>query len=78
MRAAGKFPIVGLVKEPAGVAARLSPSGRGRTSSNVGKVGTGFNRKSSMEIREGGSSSKSRLAKAPRLKGATLVLRADR
>ena len=30
----------------------LSPSERGRTSSNVGKVGTGFNRKSSMEIRK--------------------------
>jgi bifunctional non-homologous end joining protein LigD len=47
----------------------------------VGKVGTGFNRKSSMEIRkklDAILSSKSRLAKAPRLKGATWVLRADR
>jgi ATP-dependent DNA ligase len=46
----------------------------------VGKVGTGFNRKS-MEIRkklDAILSSKSRLAKAPRLKGATWVLRADR
>jgi hypothetical protein len=47
----------------------------------VGKVGTGFNRKSSVEIRkklDATLSSKSRLAKAPRLKGATWVLRADR
>jgi ATP-dependent DNA ligase len=56
----------------------LSPSGGGRT---VGKVGTGFNRKSSMEIRkklDAILSSKSRLAKAPHLKGATWALRADR
>jgi ATP-dependent DNA ligase len=47
----------------------------------VGKVGTGFNRKSSMEIRkklDAIVSSKSRLVKAPRLKGASWVLRADR
>src|SRR6516162_7780260 len=45
------------------------------------QVGTGFNRKSSMEIRkklDAIVSSKSRLGKDPRLKGASWVLRADR
>jgi len=76
-----KFPIVGFVKDPAGVAALPLAKRERKTSSNVGKVGTGFNRKSSMEIRkklDAILSSKSRLAKAPRLKGATWVLRADR
>ena len=75
-----KFPIVGLVK---GACRRRGAASRQRERKDfvyVGKVGTGFNRKS-MEIRkklDAILSSKSHLAKAPRLKGATLVLRADR
>ena len=77
----GKFPIVGFVKDPAGVAALHLAKREAKDFVYVGKVGTGFNRKSSMEIRkklDAIVSSKSRLAKAPRLKGATWVLRADR
>ena len=76
-----KFPIVGLVK---GACRRRGAPLAKRERKDfvyVSKVGTGFNRKSSMEIRKKLDAilcSKSRLAKAPRLKGATLVLRADR
>ena len=76
-----KFPIVGLVK---GACRRRGAPLAKRERKDfvyVGKVGTGFNRKSSMEIRkklDAILSSKSRLANAPRLKGATWVLRADR
>ena len=76
-----KFPIVGFVKDPADVAALPLAKRERKDFVYVSKVGTGFNRKSSMEIRkklDAILSSKSRLAKAPRLKGATLVLRADR
>jgi bifunctional non-homologous end joining protein LigD len=76
-----KFPIVGFVGPMPGSRRCMSPSGRGRTSSMSAKVATGFNRKSSMEIRkklDAIVSSKSRLVKAPRLKGASWVLRADR
>jgi bifunctional non-homologous end joining protein LigD len=76
-----KFPVVGFVKDPAGVAALPLAKRERKDFVYVGKVGTGFNRKSSMEIRkklDAILSSKSRLAKAPRLKGATWVLRADR
>lgn len=76
-----KFPIVGFVKDPADVAALPLAKRERKDFVYVGKVGTGFNRKSSMEIRkklEAIQSTKSRLAKAPRLKGATRALRADR
>jgi bifunctional non-homologous end joining protein LigD len=72
--------VVGFVKDPAGVAAHLAKR-EGKDFVYVGKVGTGFNRKSSMEIRkklDAIVNSKSRLVKAPRLKGASGVLRADR
>jgi len=64
-----------------GSMAASGPKREGKDFVYVGKVGTGFNRESSMEIRkklDAILSSKSRLAKAPRLKGATWVLRADR
>jgi bifunctional non-homologous end joining protein LigD len=76
-----KFPIVGFVKDPAGVAAPHLVKREGKDFAYDGKVGTGCNRKSSMEIRkklDAIVSSKSRLVKAPRLKGASWVLRADR
>ena len=47
-----KFPIVGFVKDPAGVAALHLVKREGKDFVYVGKVGTGFNRKSSMEIRK--------------------------
>ena len=69
------------LKDPAGIATLPLAKWERKDFVYVGKVGTGFNRKSSMEIRkklDAIVSSKSRLAKAPRLKGATWVLRADR
>lgn len=69
------------LSDPAGVAALHVAEREGKDFVYVGKVGTGFNRKSSMEIRkklDAIVSSKSRLVKAPRLKGASWVLRADR
>ena len=68
-----KFPIVGFVKDPAGVAARPLAKRESKDFVCGGKVGTGLNRKSSIEIHkrlDAIVSSKSRLAKAPRLKGA--------
>jgi bifunctional non-homologous end joining protein LigD len=47
-----KFPIVGFVKDPAGVAALPLAKRERKDFVYVGKVGTGFNRKSSMEIRK--------------------------
>ena len=69
------------LSDPAGVAALHVAEREGKDFVYVGKVGTGFNRKSSMEIRkklDAIVSSKSRLVKAPRLKGASRLLRADR
>ena len=76
-----KFPIVGFVKDPAGLAALHLAKREWKDFVYVAKVGTGFNRKSSMEIRkklDAIVSSKSRLVKDPRLKGASWVLPADR
>jgi bifunctional non-homologous end joining protein LigD len=64
------------VKDPAGIAALHLAEREGKDLVYVGKVGTGFNRKSSVEIRkklDAIVNSKSRLAKAPRTKGATWV-----
>jgi len=75
-----KFPIVGFVG-PCRRRGAASRRAAGKDFVYVGKVGNGFNRKSSMEIRkklDAIVSSKSRLVKAPRLKGASWVLRADR
>jgi bifunctional non-homologous end joining protein LigD len=69
------------VKDPAGVAALHLAKREGKDFVHVGKVGTGFNRKSSMELHmklDAIVSFKSRLVKAPRLTGASWVLRADR
>ena len=70
-----KFPIVGFVKDPAGVAALPLAKRERKDFVYVGKVGTGFNRKSSMEIRkklDAIVSSKSRLVKAPAPQGRDL------
>jgi bifunctional non-homologous end joining protein LigD len=48
----GKFPIVGFVKEPAGIAALYLGKQEGKEISYIGKVGTGFTRKTSSEIRK--------------------------
>ena len=74
-----KFPIVGFVKDPRRRGAAFRQAGG--EGLRLCQVGTGFNRKSSMEIRkklDAIVSSKSRLGKDPRLKGASWVLRADR
>lgn len=66
-----KFPIVGFVEDPAGIAALHLAKREGKNLVYVGKVGTGFNRKSSMDIRrklDAIVSPKSRLLKTPRLK----------
>jgi bifunctional non-homologous end joining protein LigD len=47
-----KFPIVGFVKDPAGVAGAASRQAGEEGLRLCRKVGTGFNRKSSMEIRK--------------------------
>jgi len=68
-----KFPIVGFVKDPAGVATLHTRQAGGKVL-RLCQVGAGFNRQSSMEIREKLDaivSSKPRLVKAPRLKGAS-------
>lgn len=65
------FPIVGFVEDPAGIAALHVARREGKNLVYVGKVGTGFTRKSSLDIRkklDAIVSPKSRLAKTPRLK----------
>ncbi|MEH2478203.1 bifunctional non-homologous end joining protein LigD [Nitrobacteraceae bacterium AZCC 2146] len=65
------FAIVGFVEDPAGIAALHLARREGKDLVYVGKVGTGFTRKSSLEIRkklDAIMSPKSRLVKTPRLK----------
>src|SRR5215813_3500733 len=80
VRAAGQVSARRLCEEPCrrrGAESRQA----GGEGLRLCQVGTGFNRKSSMQIRkklDAIVSSKSRLVKDPRLKGASWVLRADR
>jgi ATP-dependent DNA ligase len=72
-RQRAQCPIVGFVKDPAGVAT-LHTRQAGAEGHRLCQVGAGFNRHSSMEIRkklDAVVSSKPRLVKVPRLKGAS-------
>ncbi|MGY4461517.1 non-homologous end-joining DNA ligase [Bradyrhizobium sp. LB13.1] len=48
----GKFPVVGFVKDPAGVAALYLGKREGKNLLYMGKVGTGWNRTTSSKIRK--------------------------
>jgi bifunctional non-homologous end joining protein LigD len=48
----GKFPVIGFVKDPSGVAALYLGKKEGRELVYMGKVGTGWNRSTSAQIRK--------------------------
>src|SRR6185295_495857 len=48
----GKFPVVGFVKDPTGVAALYLGKQEGKELVYMGKVGTGWNRTTSSQIRK--------------------------
>jgi bifunctional non-homologous end joining protein LigD len=48
----GKFPVVGFIKDPSGVAALYLGQKQGRDLVYMGKVGTGWNRTTSAHIRK--------------------------
>ena len=48
----GKFPVVGFVKDPSGVAAVYLGKQEGKNLVYMGKVGTGWNRTTSAKIRK--------------------------
>jgi bifunctional non-homologous end joining protein LigD len=48
----GKFPVIGFVKDPTGVAALYLGKREGRELVYMGKVGTGWNRTTSSQIRK--------------------------
>lgn len=49
----GKFPVVGFIKDPTGVAALYLGKQEGTNLVYMGKVGTGWNRTTSSRIRKG-------------------------
>jgi bifunctional non-homologous end joining protein LigD len=72
----GKFPVVGFIKDPSGVAALYLGKHEGRELVYMGKVGTGWNRTTSAKIRKALDtvvSPKSRLSKQLKKPKATWV-----
>jgi bifunctional non-homologous end joining protein LigD len=72
----GKFPVVGFVKDPTGVAALYLGKQEGKDLVYMGKVGTGWSRTVSSQIRKQLDtvfSPKSKLTKAIRMPKATWV-----
>jgi ATP dependent DNA ligase C terminal region len=72
----GKFPVVGFVKDPTGVAALYLGRREGKDLVYMGKVGTGWNRTTSSQIRKQLDtviSPKSKLTKAFKKPKATWV-----
>lgn len=72
----GKFPVVGFIKDPSGVAALYLGKQEGKELVYMGKVGTGWNRTTSSRIRQaldGVVSPKSKLSKPLRKPKATWV-----
>jgi bifunctional non-homologous end joining protein LigD len=68
----GKFPVVGFVKDPTGVAALYLGQQEGRELVYMGKVGTGWSRTVSSQIRKQLDtvvSPKSKLTTHPQAKG---------
>ncbi|QOZ69123.1 non-homologous end-joining DNA ligase [Bradyrhizobium arachidis] len=72
----GKFPVVGFIKDPSGVAALYLGKKKGRDLVYMGKVGTGWSRTTSRKIRDALDSvvsPKSRLSKQLKKPKATWV-----
>lgn len=72
----GKFPLVGFIKDPTGVAALYLGKQEGKDLVYMGKVGTGWDRTTSAKIRKGLDtvvSPKAKLTKAIRKPKATWV-----
>jgi bifunctional non-homologous end joining protein LigD len=72
----GKFPVIGFVKDPTGVAALYLGKREGKDLVYMGKVGTGWNRTTSNQIRKALDtvvSPKSKLSKPLKKPKATWV-----
>ncbi|WP_271597820.1 ATP dependent DNA ligase [Bradyrhizobium sp. CCBAU 45384] len=72
----GKFPVVGFIKDPSGVAALYLGKREGKDLVYMGKVGTGWNRTTSAQIRKALDtvvSPKQKLTKSIRKQKATWV-----
>jgi len=72
----GKFPVIGFIKDPTGVAALYLGKRNGKELVYMGKVGTGWNRTTSSQIRKALDtvvSPKSKLSKALKKPKATWV-----
>ena len=72
----GKFPVVGFIKDPTGAAALYLGKREGKDLAYMGKVGTGWSRTTSSQIRKAPDtvvSTKQKLTKAIRKPKATWV-----